>query len=415
MNFLFVHQGFPGQYRHILNALSQEPSHTIVGLGISELAEPIPKNVHYYRYSVLRGNTPQIHDWLLDVDSKIIRGEACASTAYMLNEQGFIPDVICCHPGWGEALFLADIWPHSPILCYQEFYYHTRGTDFDFDPEFQSNRSWHDSARIRMKNANPLLMLEQSTWNITPTNFQLSTFPSVYHQKFSVIHDGIDTNLASPSVPKAFFKLPDGYQLTSSSKIVTFVNRHIEPYRGCHSFIRSLPSILDHSSDCHVVIVGNHQGVSYGAPPEYGTWKDVFLSEIDGLYDASRVHFVGNLDYPSFLRLLRLSSCHVYLTYPFVLSWSLLEAMSFSLPIVASRTSPVLEVLTDNHNALLVDFFSYPEIASSVIKILEDNELSKFLGHNARESVVNKYSLDHCVPAQLHLIKSVASRAISRP
>ena len=266
-----------------------------------------------------------------------------------------------------------------------------------------------------MKNANPLLMLEQSTWNITPTNFQLSTFPSVYHQKFSVIHDGIDTNLASPSVPKAFFKLPDGYQLTSSSKIVTFVNRHIEPYRGCHSFIRSLPSILDHSSDCHVVIVGNHQGVSYGAPPEYGTWKDVFLSEIDGLYDASRVHFVGNLDYPSFLRLLRLSSCHVYLTYPFVLSWSLLEAMSFSLPIVASRTSPVLEVLTDNHNALLVDFFSYPEIASSVIKILEDNELSKFLGHNARESVVNKYSLDHCVPAQLHLIKSVASRAISRP
>ena len=176
--------------------------------------------------------------------------------------------------------------------------------------------------------------------------------------RMSVIHDGVNTDIASPASSENKFNLPDGTEISKSDHVVTFVNRTIEPYRGCHTFIRSIPHIQSRYPNSQIVIVGSTSGTSYGSPCPGGEWKDVFLDEIRSSYDPTRVHFTGNLPYASFISLLQISSCHVYLTYPFVLSWSLLEAMSCACPIVASSTEPVQEVITDGVNGLLVNFFS---------------------------------------------------------
>jgi glycosyltransferase involved in cell wall biosynthesis len=345
----------------------------------------------------------------------VIRAEACAAAAEQLKQQGFQPDIICGHPGWGELLFLPYIWPNTPVLLYQEFFYQIHGFDYDFDPEFQSELPWQKCAKAHMKNANTLLNLEAATWNITPTAFQRSSFPERFHQRISVIHDGIDPNAAPAKAnSKLSLTLKDGQELKLGDPIVTFVNRTIEPYRGCHSFIRSIPHLQELNPTARVVIVGEEKGVSYGSACPDGEWKDVFLKEIEGSYDPSRVHFAGSLDYSDFLNLLKLSQAHVYLTYPFVLSWSLLESMCSACAIVGSSTAPVMEVIRDGQNGLLVDFFQPKAIAEAVDQLLRDRALARELGTQARKDALARYSLERCLPRQLELIDLVASGALGR-
>ena len=411
MRIAFVHQSFPGQYRHVIRALALG-GHQVVGLGIEELREPIPSQVTYVRYPLSRGTALEVHPWAAETETKVSRAEACARAASNLLKSGFTPDLICAHPGWGESLFLKDVWPTSPILSYQEFFYNSRGFDYDFDPELQGPLEWEACAKLRMKNANPLLTLDSSSWNVTPTFFQKSSFPHHYHDRISVIHDGIDTELASPSDSVSEVQLPTGPKLSSNQRIVTFVNRRIEPYRGCLTFIRSIPAIQQACPDVQIVIIGDHEGVAYGKAPPTGNWRDISLAQINGRYDPANVHFPGSLPYATYLNLLKISSCHVYLTYPFVLSWSLLEAMSTSLPVVGSATAPVKEVICDGSNGLLVDFFSDQQLSNAVVELLQNPGLASSLGSAARQTILSKYSLAKCVPRHLHLMDLVAQGII---
>ena len=200
MNILFIHQGFPGQYKNIVNALGESSGVQLVSLGIEELPGTLPSNLSPYRYGIPKGNTPNIHPWVLETESKIIRGEACARAAHELKSKGFRPDLICAHPGWGESLFLRQVWPNVPILHYQEFYYRDSGFDSNFDSEIQGiGKEWHEKAKPKVKNASLLLSLEDSNWNVCPTKFQRSSFPDHWQQSISVIHDGIDTKTIKPN------------------------------------------------------------------------------------------------------------------------------------------------------------------------------------------------------------------------
>lgn len=412
MKLLFVHQGFPGQFIHILRALNAQRGHQLVGLGIEQADNKLPKNVNYFRYRLSRGNEPNLHPWVQDIESKVIRGEACAKAATELKNKGFIPDLIYGHPGWGEVLFLRDVWPNAPLLTYQEFFYNPRGSDYDFDHELRSALDWSDCARIRMKTPNQLLTLEASNWSVTPTHFQRNTFPETWRDQISVIHDGVDTDKASPAKRPQTTTLPDGTALKPGDKIVTFVNRTLEPYRGCHTMIRAIPRLQQLEPDAKLVIVGKTSGVSYGAPCPKGEWKDLYLAEIEGQYDPSRVHFTGQIPHDEFISIMQLSQAHVYLTYPFVLSWSLLEAMSCGCPVVGSATEPVQEVIHDHQNGLLVDFFSPQAVAEAVAVLLSDRKLAKELGKAARSTILQHYQLKNCVQRQLALMDLVASRAI---
>ena len=411
---LFIHQSFPSQYKHILRALAGQAGHQLVGMGINPPAEPLPTGVTYVQYGLKRGNTPKLHEWLLDIDSKFVRGEACARAAVQLRDQGFLPDLICAHPGWGEALFLKDVWPQTRLLCYQEFFYHSQGFDLDFDLELQNQPDWELSARTRLKNINPLIMLQASDWNVTPTAFQHSTFPDIWRPQITIAHDGVDTNLASPSPVAKPIRLPDGTVITAGEATITFINRSLEPYRGCHTFLRAIPEIQRRLPLAQIVVVGNTKEVSYGWAAPSGSWCDIFLAEIDGHYDPSRLHFTGLLTYSNYLQLLKLSACHVYLTYPFVLSWSLLEAMSSGCAIVGSATPPVEEVINHGQEGLLVDFFSPSQLADAVYQVLSDLSLAQTLGKHARTLALRRFSIERCVPQQLALMQLVLSGALSK-
>lgn len=414
MNILFVHQNFPGQYLHIINSLSQNNANSIVGIGINSLKGSLPKNFSYIKYKPKRGNSKEIHPFALEVETKCIRGEACAQAAFQLKKEGFMPDIICAHPGWGESIFLKDIWPQSLLISYQEFFYQSEGFDYRFDPEFHREEiKWEQRAKVRMKAACIQMSLEASDWNVTPTSFQKSSFPPMWRTKISTIHDGIDTHQVKPNPSVLPFTISKQKILYPGQPIVTFINRVIEPYRGCHTFIRAIPAILAKAPTAEIVVVGAERGQSYGVSPNSGkSWKQIFLEEIDGSYNPEQVHFVGNLAYQRYLHLLQLSAAHVYLTYPFVLSWSCLEAMSCGCPIIGSSTPPVEEVLKNGQNGLLCDFFKPQQLADSVHLLLEDRRLATKLGHAARNTILKKYNLRTCVDHQINLIKLVKSGGI---
>lgn len=412
MRILFVHQNFPGQYMHLAKALAKEKVHHLVSLSIEEPEYCIP-GITQIRYGIHRGNQPGIHPWLIDLETKVIRGEACATAAMKLKKEGFTPDLICAHPGWGEMLFLRDIWKSSPILSYQEFFYNVNGFDFDFDQEFQPEPTWMDAARIRIKQVNQKVNLDLSNWCVTPTQFQRSSFPRESRSKISVIHDGIDTKLLRPARTKDDFRLSDSTVLSSNSSVITFVNRRLEPYRGFHTFSRAIPAIQNGFPDTHIVIIGRTKGVSYGSACPNGEWKDYFLSRIRGEYDESRVHFTEAIPHSDFVRLMQRSDVHVYLTYPFVLSWSLLEAMACECAIVGSKTGPVMELIRHEENGLLVDFFNPDELANAVIRLLKDKKTAAEFGRKARQDIKSQYELEKCLSRHMSLISLVASGAVN--
>ena len=412
LKLLFVHQGFPGQYLHILHALAAE-GHELVGLGLRPPSDHLPTSLKYIQYSLHRGNAKDVHPWALDLESKVLRGEACARTAAELKASGFHPDLICGHPGWGETLCLGDVWPDVPLLTYQEFFYQSHGFDSHFDSEMQPEPDWQSTARLHLKTANTLLNLERSRWCITPTRFQRSSFPQRWHSQISVIHDGINTKRLQPAQHAGALQLPDGSELEPATPLITFVNRHMEPYRGCHTMIRAIPALQALVPNAHLVLVGSTTGTSYGRRCPKGEWNDHFLAEIKNEYDPSKVHFTGSLPYATYIELLQRSSVHVYLTYPFVLSWSLLEAMSCGCAVVGSDTAPVREVIEPERNGLLVDFFDPQALASSIASLVKDRDRAAALGRAARQTVLDHYELNACLQQHLALIKLVANGGLA--
>lgn len=410
MRILLVHQNFPGQYRHLAHALQRLPGAQVLALGdASNLAGvPPPAGLRRLDYRPAREPTAGIHPYLRNVEAAVLRGQAVARVAHKLRQQGFVPDLVCGHAAWGELLYLRDVFPAARILGYFEFYYQGEGADVGFDPEFPATLD--DRLRIRTWN-----MVHQSSFfavdhGITPTQWQASVFPPAIRQGLSVIHDGIDTDALHPD-PGARFSLADGRSLGQDDEVVTFVSRGLEPYRGFHVFMRALPALLQRRPKAQVVIVGRDK-TSYGPPPrDAENWRQKLLAEIDGRIDLSRVHFTGTLPYPAFVKLLQISRAHVYLTYPFVLSWSLLEAMAVGAPIVASATPPVCELIDDGRNGLLFDFFDGTELVEAICRLLADQPLRQNLGAAGRQRVVDHYNLrKRCLPAQLALLNELVTK-----
>lgn len=411
MNILFIHQNFPGQFIHLAPALAAIDGNRVDVLTLRQIDSPRWKGVNWHTYKLERGSTRGLHPWLTDLESKVIRGEACFRAALALKESGYSPDVIVAHPGWGESLYLKEVWPEARLGIYCEFFYLPEGADTGFDPEFE-NHDEGNPCRLRMKNANNILHFDRADAAISPTHWQASTFPENFRPKISVIHDGIDTNRLAPD-NNVFINLGKTKRLTKNDEVVTFVNRNLEPTRGYHRFMRALPSLLKERPNASVIIIGG-EGVSYGAKNKEGqSWKKKYIAEVRpkiSAKDWQRVHFVGNLAYDDFVRVLQVSSVHVYLTYPFVLSWSLIEAMSIGCTIVASDTQPLHEVIRDNETGRLVNFFDADALVHQVTELLKDPLERQRLGANAREFAVANYDLRSvCLPKQLAWVEELAA------
>ncbi len=415
MNILFIHQNFPGQFKHLAPALARA-GHRVLALTPRQGLEAQWQGVHIMRYGIARGSSPTIHPWVADIETKTLRGEACFRAALALRQQGYVPDVIVAHPGWGESLFLKEVWPRAVLGIYCEFFYRAQGADTGFDPEFPITDPG-DACRLRLKNVNSLLHFDVAAAGLSPTQWQASTFPEPFRERITVAHDGIDTRLLTPD-PAARLTLNTAHAgervLSREDEIVTFVNRNLEPYRGYHVFMRALPELLHRRPKARFVLVGGDD-VSYGARPEQGSWKQRYIDEVrPRIADAdwARVHFVGKLAYHHFVPLLQLSSVHVYLTYPFVLSWSLLEAMSVGCAIVASDTAPVREAIRHGETGRLFDFFDPAALAAEVDDLLAQPQERERLGANARRHAQAHYDLASvCLPRQLEWVQGLRSGA----
>lgn len=405
MKILFIHQNFPGQFRHLAPALA-ELGHQVAALSINQPKEQL-RGVSVVRYAVRapanKASTtenPGLSEW----DVKVLRGQSAAEAMQELERQGFVPDIVFAHPGWGEALFVKDVFPETKLLVYTEYFYGAPDGDYCFDPEF-SKPSLSSAQQATLKNTHLLHALSACDGALSPTAFQKMQHPRWAQERITVIHDGIDTEHFRPD-PATWVSLKSAkLTLRPGDEVVTFVARQLEPYRGYHVLMRSLPLLQKLRPNARIVIVGE-DGVSYGnAPPNGETWKSVFLKEVAGNLDMRRVHFVGRLPHPLLTRLMQVSAAHVYLTYPFVLSWSLLEAMSIGALIIGSNTLPVQEVIEHERNGLLTDFFDPQGLAHTVADALDNSEKLAHLRVAARETIVSKYDLRSiCLPGQIGFV-----------
>lgn len=392
MNILIVHPSFPGQYFYLCQYLAQNPENKVVFLAKDNSIGTMLKNVDLALYK----KPPELdkehtHPYLYPATEAVLEGQMTVRALHSLREKKFVPDVIIGHAGWGSLMYVKDVYPDTPVMGYFEWYYHALHSDSYYWPG--EVPTLETQLAIRTRNMHHLLSLETCDLGITPTKWQYDQFPDRYKPLLKIQHEGIDTEFCTPAGEKrpacnlktAKFSLPEG------TEIISYVSRGFEAMRGFPQFMDAIRIVLKHRPKCHVVIAGNDR-ICYGAQLKDTTYKKI--EEEKGGYDKERVHFVGSLNRGDYRSLMQSSSCHIYLTRPFVLSWSMLEAMSFGLPMVTSSTPPCMEVAEDGVNALLAEFRSPKHIARRAIEILEDRALAEKLGRNARETILERFELN---------------------
>lgn len=348
-----------------------------------------------------------IHPSLQGLDQATRRGQEVARICIRLRSAGFYPDLVIGHPAWGDNLYVKDVFPHSKLVNYCEYFFNSHGREQNFDPDYPCTLD----VCLKGRTANAVLLsgLDSCDFGISPTRWQLAMHPVEYQHKISVIFDGIDAGRVSPD-PQVSIALSDGrLNLSCKDEVVTYVSRALEPMRGLHAFIRAIPAIQKSNPHAHIVIVGENT-TAYSEPPSGKSYLETFLEEVRGEIDLAKVHFLGRLAYERYLAVLQISSVHIYLTYPFVLSWSMLEAMSAGCLVVGSRTGPVEEVIRDGHNGLLVDFFSPAEIAAAVHKVLAHPDRMLEIRQRARQTILESYDIKSvCLPQQLAFIRRITA------
>ena len=401
---LFVHNNFPGQFGAVSEMLAAQGAVTrAIG---SPTARDVPPTV-VERWKLERGSTPGILDLATRVEADLHRGQVAARAAIRLKAEGFTPDLIIAHPGWGETVFLKEVFPQARQILHSEFFYRSQGADAGFDPQFASTNP-EAGFRIHAKNAAMALAYVEADRLVSPTPFQASLLPPILRDRCSVIHEGVDTAAIKPK-PEASIRFGNGRVLDRSTPVITLVNRTLEPLRGFNVLMQALPKVMQAVPNARVVIVGRDGRNGYGPQaPEGKTWKEVMLERLAGQIDRSRLHFPGRLDHRVMLDVLALSSAHVYYTNPFVLSWSMIEAMSLGCNIIASDTAPVRDALEDGFSGTLLDFFDVEALSDALIRACLDPAASEPLRAAARETAVQRYDkATVCLPAWAKMIDEV--------
>jgi glycosyltransferase involved in cell wall biosynthesis len=382
---LIVHQNFPGQFRRLGHAWAQQPNWEVIGMG--RRTAPGMNSVRWIPYDLAREPAKVQHPYLRQMEDAVLHGQAAARVMLKLKQQGYKPDAILAHPGWGETLYAKDIFPDARLIHFCEWFYGTPDSDTGFDPEFPT--SFDTLTKLRTWNALHTLNLTNCDVGVSPTHWQRSRHPDIFLPKIHLAHEGIDVELLQPDAA-AQLTLPNGHTVKAGDPVITYVARNLEPYRGFHNFMRMLEKVQKAHPHCHTIIVGG-DGVSYGQKPsDAANWREKMLSEVS--LDATRTHFMGKVPYDVYRKVLQVSAAHVYLTYPFVLSWSMLEAMATGCLVIGSCTGPVQEVITDRENGVLVDFFNTGEMADRVVEALDNQAAMRPLRDEARRCVAERYT-----------------------
>ena len=397
---LFVHNNFPGRFEFLLPSLKSLGHQCAAIAQKGKAVDGIP----LLCWTSDRANTAGIFDLALRAETDLLRGRAAAERALELKRGGFEPDLVIGHPAWGETLFIKEIFPKARQILVGELYYRSRGADVGFDPEFEKpGIEMH--FRVHAKNAAMAMAYADADRIVCPTSFQASTFPASFRARTDIIHEGIDTDLVQP-VKGAALRIGDKV-VDGSAPVVTFINRVFEPMRGFHVMMRALPALLDAVPDVTVLMIGSDKARGYGiAPPTEPTWRAQMMKELGGRIDPARIHFTGAVPYETMLSALSLSWAHVYFTYPFVLSWSSLEAMACGCLMIGSDTPPVRDAIEHGKNGLLTGFFDVAGLSDAMIEACRHPAKFQGLRAAARQTVIERFDRRQtCLPAWLKLIE----------
>lgn len=403
MNILFLHRNFPAQFRHIAPFFANNPDNNVVFITNNKIVE-IP-NIRKITYELKREIPDDCHRYLRFYEESVIHGQAVAEVAIKLKNRGFKPDVIYGHT-WGQTMFMKDVFPDVPVICYFEWFYNAVGGDMGFDG---SVLTVDELAKLRCKNAHLLIDLYSCDGGICPTKFQFKQFPKEFSNKIKVLHDGVDTDFCKPDSDAKFYIKEKGLTLTKNDEVVTYATRGMEAYRGFPEFMQSIEILQKQRPNLHVVIAGEDR-VCYGPKILGTTYKTMMLDKLN--LDLERIHFVGALPLSEYVNLLQISSAHVYLTYPFVCSWSLLDAMSCACPVIASGTEPVKEFIEDGKNGLLFDFYDIQQQVEKINFALDNKDYMQNLRDNARNTILENYALKDLLSRHIEYITDVANRFI---
>ncbi len=408
MNILFIHYELPGQFLHLIRYLSKDPNYHVYGICHQHVYEA-NCNLDLYEqlfvYNEEEFSQHSAHYYVDNFQTCVLRAEAIAKILHQCDIDGINFDLAVSHMGWGEALYFKDIYPKTPLLGYAEFYYHAVGADSGFDPS--SPVSKDQALLIKTLNSQLLLGMNECDKMITPTNWQKSLLPAVFHSKIDVIHEGVDVSLCKPD-DSAFFTFPNGVELTKKDEVITYTSRNLEPYRGFPVFLQAIEKICQQRPNCHVIITGGDE-VSYSkSSPNGMCYRELYLQSVSIPHE--RVHFLGKVPYSTHIQLLQLSSVHVYLTYPFVLSWSFIEAMACGCVIIASDTQPVMDVLEPDVNGIAVNFFDDEAIAEQVNAVFNDSQRKKHLGLAARKKIELYFQHDFAINHYLAIFQQLMTK-----
>ena len=403
MNILFAHNNFPGQFHRLSAELAADTANKVVFLSQYRRGDINAPGVIWRQVPALPKeegkNSPR--NKYLDL---LGRGEVFGDAMVKLRKEGFIPDVIYGHVGFGCCLYAPDIFLDAAHVSYFEWYYTNRA-----DTEFLAQGhpiSLNTRAENRQSNMCILMALKEAHIGVCPTQWQRDQHPREYWHKLQILHEGVDTHYFTPAAPVRGLHLHD-LELPDGAEVFTYATRGLEPYRGFPTFYRSLPAILEARPNAHAVIMANDR-ISYGNKRKDGkTWKGVMEDEVKLTPEqAQRVHFLPFQSYGEYRKLLQASACHVYLTVPFVLSWSMLEAMSCGCVVVASDTEPVREVLRHEANGILTPFWDHKQLAARVVDVLAHPAEYAPLRAKARRTIEAHYNLDQLLPRQVAMIKA---------
>ncbi|MGR3762484.1 glycosyltransferase family 4 protein (plasmid) [Roseobacteraceae bacterium NS-SX3] len=408
MKILFVHQNMPGQYRELAPWLAAQGGHEIVFL--TQRKGMQLKGIRTVTYSPFHTPAKDAFGLSKEWEAATGTGFGAAMAARELKKQGFVPDLITGHTGWGELLFMKEVFPDVPVIGFFEYFYRTTGGLVGFDPENPPN----DQAGFfsRARNAVPYASIEAVDLGHVPTRWQRDRFPESFHSRMYLCHDGIRTDKLGPD-PQASVGLARlSRPLTRADEVVTYIARNMERARGFHIMMRALPRILEARPQARVLMIGGNE-TSYGAESSHpGGLRGEMEEELGGSVDWSRVHFLGKVPYDDLCRIIQVSRCHIYLTMPFVLSWSLLEAMAMEATVVASDVAPVREAISHGETGMLVDFFSPEKLADQVADVLANPGDYAHLGPSARAHVVETYDfLSRCLPEHIAQINALVPEA----
>jgi glycosyltransferase involved in cell wall biosynthesis len=394
MHILFVHQNFPAQFGHIAAYLvqckgyrcsfaSQQPAGNVGG-------------IECVQYTIKGGATEQTHYCSRSFENAIWHSHALYDA--LQARPDLKPDLVVAHSGFLSTVFLRELYD-CPVVNYFEYYYRTVGADMDYRPDFPYPAI--NRLRAHARNANILLDLENCDAGYSPTRWQRSLFPRTYRDKIRVIFDGIDTTVWKPlpGAPRRVGNLA----VADDMRIITYVSRGMESIRGFDIFMKFAKQMCARRRDVLFFVVGEDR-VCYGGDLEFTgakSFKEWVLARDQ--YDLSRIHFTGPLPIPVLAHLLAITDLHVYLTVPFVLSWSLMDALACGATVLASDTAPVREMIAHGHNGLLADFFNVEAMMEAASRVLDAPQEHRPLGRAGVEMIRERYSLDVCLPRMLAL------------